>query len=553
MNKFLSLTKVLLKSGTNTVSKKNGKKITSLLLLIIVAIALIPMAISIGAFSGVVYDALAPIHQEGMVLMLAYTITSVIILVFGIFYVMSVFYFSKDIENILPLPLTPTQILSSKFVVTLVYEYFMEAIFLVPVIVDSGIKSSANVLYYIVSIFMFLTIPVVPLIVSSILIMLLMRVTNIGKNKDRFNVVGSVLLMIGIFSISSYANKFTASNTSVEQLQKLLMEGNNSLINIFTNAFISAKLATASVLHLSSGTGLVNLALYVLLNVLLFILFLILAEKLYLKGVVGINQAVSKRTKLTSDALEKGTTSSSTMKALVVKELKLLFRTPIYFLNCIIMNFIWPIFIAVPIITSGGMKDIQAVGNKLGNPEIAGIVITAAFGISLFISSSNCIASTAISREGQNLYFLKYIPVSYKKQINSKLLSGILMGLVGVLLMIIVAIIITNPKVELILIALFVSLIGIIFTSETGILLDLFFPKLNWDTEQKAVKQNFNAMINMFLSMGIAGLSVFAVVKLNLVLISAILFILVVFGALDFILFKIIMTVGVNRLKQIEN
>lgn len=553
MNNFFTLTKVLLKSGTNSGNKKKNKRAINIILMLVVAAALTPMAISIGAFSGVIYDSMVKIHQEGMVLMLAYTIASAIIMVFGIFYVMSVFYFSKDIETLLPLPLSPTVILSSKFLVTLVYEYFLEAIFLLPVIIDYGIKSSGNIAYYVLSLFMFLTIPIVPLVVASILSMILMRFTNIGKNKDRFKVMGSLLLMVAIFGFNTYANKITASSRSMNKIQAMLTEGNNSLINVFTNTFISAKLATLSVVNLSSNKGLINLALYILLNILLFVIFLVLAESLYLKGVVGLNQSVNKRRKLTNDILEKGTNSSSTLTALVLKELKILIRTPIYFLNCILMNFIWPIFVLIPIISSGGMKDIQKLGDQLIKPEFTGIAMAAAFGVSLFISASNSIASTSISREGQNLYFLKYIPVSYKKIINSKILSGIVISVIGVALMIITSYIILRPEIGLIIIALFMSTLGIIFSAETGILMDLFFPKLNWDTEQKAVKQNLNAMFNMFLCMALGGLVVFIVVKLSLELISAALFIFIVFGTLDYILYRIVMTVGVNRLKQIEN
>jgi ABC-2 type transport system permease protein len=132
-------------------------------------------------------------------------------------------------------------------------------------------------------------------------------------------------------------------------------------------------------------------------------------------------------------------------------------------------------------------------------------------------------------------------------------LSGIVISVIGVALMIITSYIILRPEIGLIIIALFMSTLGIIFSAETGILMDLFFPKLNWDTEQKAVKQNLNAMFNMFLCMALGGLVVFIVVKLSLELISAALFIFIVFGTLDYILYRIVMTVGVNRLKQIEN
>ena len=46
----------------------------------------------------------------------------------------------------------------------------------------------------------------------------------------------------------------------------------------------------------------------------------------------------------------------------------------------------------------------------------------------ILFSNINCISSTSISREGQNVAFMKYIPVSLKEQIQGKVNSGILIS-----------------------------------------------------------------------------------------------------------------------------
>lgn len=553
MNKFLSLTRVLLISGSTPFTKSKKGKIDGIFLYLILAIAFLPIVISIGAFSGVVYDALKQVNQEGLVLTLAFTITCIIVLVFGVIYVLSIFYFSKDIENLLPLPLNPMQVLASKFLVTLIYEYLIEALFLVPILIEYGIKSNGGILYYGLSLIMFLTMPVIPLIIDSVLGMILMRFTNIGKNKDRFKVISSLVLVIVIFGFNMYINKFSASNSSPEQLQKLLAQGNNSLVSVVTTIFINAKVAALSIIKLGSLNGLANLGIYLAMTIFSFLLFLLLAEGLYFKGVIGLNQSVSKGKKLTNDILDKGTMSSSVTKAILVKELKLLFRTPIYFMNCILMNFLWPVFIVFPIIMQpGGLSKVNKLSLNISSRGDSGIAIAMIFGMSIVITALNCITSTAISREGQNIFFIKYIPVNYKKQINAKMISGILMGIVAVTLMLIVSIIIIKPDVSLIILAVLVSIIGIIFASETGLLIDIYFPKLIWDNEQKAVKQNLNVFVNMVIGFVFSGLSIFIVIKLNLELISVVLFLTIVFGLLDYVLYSVLMTLGVNQLKKIE-
>ena len=553
MNKFLALTRVLLVSGSTPLSKNNGSKIKRIFLYAILIMAFLPITLSIGSFCGIVYDALKQVNQEGLILVLAFTISCVLVMVLGILYVLSVFYFSKDIENLLPLPLNPMEILASKFLVTLMYEYLINLVFLLPILIEYGIKSGGGIIYYVLGLIMFLTIPIVPLVIASILGMVLMRFTNIGKNKDRFKVVSSIILVVGIFGFNIYINKFSASNSSPDQIQRLLSEGNNSLIAVVTTIFINAKVAALTMINLGRLKGLANLGIYLTMTVCSFLLFLILAQGLYFKGVIGLNQSVTKQRKLTSDILDKGIRSSSVTKALLIKELKLLFRTPIYFINCILMNFLWPVFLLFPIaMQPGGLSKIGKLGLNFSNSRTAGIAIAVFFGVGVVVTALNCITSTAISREGQNVFFMKYIPISYKKQINAKILSGVLMGIIAVNLMLILSVILIKPHISLIVIAVLISMLGIAFACETGMLIDIYFPKLVWDNEQKAVKQNLNTFVNMVLCFAFSGLVIFVVIKLNLQLISVIAFITIIFGLLDYSLYSMLMTLGVNELKKLE-
>ena len=67
----------------------------------------------------------------------------------------NVFYFSKDLDYILPLQLKPREILISKLNVILVTEYVMELIFAVAPIIVYGILTSAGAMFYIVSLLVF--------------------------------------------------------------------------------------------------------------------------------------------------------------------------------------------------------------------------------------------------------------------------------------------------------------------------------------------------------------------------------------------------------------
>ena len=117
MNKIWILSKVFLKngSGASVKSKKKGMP-QSLTVLLVMGILMMSIGIPVGVFVASAYDMLAPVGQAGMILGFGLSVVSIAIFVFGIFYVLTTFYFAKDIDNLLPLPVKPYEILSAKFV-----------------------------------------------------------------------------------------------------------------------------------------------------------------------------------------------------------------------------------------------------------------------------------------------------------------------------------------------------------------------------------------------------------------------------------------------------
>ena len=216
------------------------------------------------------------------------------------------------------------------------------------------------------------------------------------------------------------------------------------------------------------------------------------------------------------------------------------------------MNFIWPICLIPILMQKDAMADIKKTGAMIQDGSVAGIALAIGFGIIMFASMGNPTASTSISREGENVFVCKYLPMSYRKQIMAKALSGILITLVGLIVLIIMAIVLINPPVIIIILSVVIGILGVIFSSFTGIFIDLNFPKLHWENEQKAVKNNLNVMLNMLVGLVVGGLSVFLVIKLKLTMWSAFATFTLVFLTLDIILYYLLRTVGVKLYKGIE-
>lgn len=556
INKTLALTKVLLKNGSASVkaSRQNGmKRRRQILIAVIVLAAFVPMIIGIGGFTAFLFDGLSMIGQQGLILALALPATVFIIFFFGIAYIINTFYYSMDIENLLHMPFKPTEILGAKFAAVLVYEYITEAVILIPVLSVYGFKNGESLLFYLIGIAVLLLLPVIPLAAAAALDMVIMRFTNLAKNKDLFRNIGGVLAILMALGLNLYIQRFSQDMSDPSKVMDIINEGNNSMVQLTSSFFPSTKLATNSLVR-NDASGLFYLLLFAAATAAAYALFLLLGKMLYFKGVIGVSETSSRRKALTSRELGKGTRSSNIVYSYTVKELKLLFRTPVYFLNCILMNFLWPVFLILPFAAqpAGPDNDISALLPYIQGPGNEPVIVMVFFAMGIFITASNIITSTAISREGRNLFFMKFIPVEYRKQLLGKVLSGAAMGFVGVVMMVPAALFIIRIKPYVVAAGLAVSIPGILFSAILGLLIDVAMPKVNWDTEQKAVKQNFNGVIAIFGSMALSALVVFLAIKLQMSLVLSCLLLAAVFGTIDFLLYRLLISYGAKRLEEIN-
>ncbi|KJR48098.1 ABC transporter permease protein [Desulfosporosinus sp. I2] len=545
--KLLILTMALMKNGFS-LPKEKSKKIKQILLFVVLALSLLPMAYGIITFLRITYNGLATVGEEGVLLSLGIAISAFVIFFFGLFYTMNTFYFSDDVENLLPLPIKSSHILGAKFIIVTIFEYLTGCLIFLPILIVYGVKSGAGVLYYVYALLIFLTLPVIPIVLDAVLVMIIMRFTNLAKNKDAFRTISAVIAIIFGVGVSTMSQRFVL-NQGAGQTQL----GNNSLVAITSNIFPASKLGALGLINHGSPSGLVYTGLFIVVSLLGFYLFLLLGNKLYFKGVTGVSVSSSSKKQISSEQLSRKSIRSTVIKSYVLKELRILFRTPAFFINCILMNFIWPIIILIPLFTQPKSRNgIGAIIGLLQKEGITGMVFVAFFGAMLFVSSSNGITATSISREGENVFFNKYIPVSYKTQIMAKVIAGVIMGIVGMLSISIVAVIVLKLPLSLMALICVTSLLAILFSNFVGIIIDLFNPKLHWDNEQKAIKQNLNLLLSMAICVAFGGLTIFAVIKLNLNLIQVVVSLVAVYGLLDSLLYLFLKKIGSKMFSKIE-
>lgn len=544
MNKMFMLTKVMLKTNIEF----NKKTIA---LVAVVALSMIPLMFLVWQIVWQAYDAMASIGQQGLVLWLAVSMVSLITFIFGIFYIMGVFFYSNDIEILLPLPLKPWQILGAKFATVLAYEYITQLVFLLPVLAAYGIKERANITYIVLGLVAYFILPIVPLVFASIIDIFVMRSFRFVKNKDRMKILSGVIAMIIALGFNFLVQNIVQRQNTPEEMMRIIQQGNNSVLGKIQDVFVVNRFMTLALANYKDFLYSVGNMLVAMMGVGVFIaIFLYLGERFYLKSVVGLTQASSRRTKTARGNLYK---RKGRLLAFIIKELKMLYRTPVYFLNCVLMNFLWPVFILIPVFTKGGnIGELRSAIQYLSNPSIIKYAVAGVASAAIFISGSNMISSTAISREGKNFYVSRYLPVDYKTVINAKVISGIFMGFAGIVAGIAVVWVLFYLPVHMVLMSLLISLPCSVSINYLAILLDLKFPKLNWDDEQKAVKQNMNGVLIMFISMALGFLNFLLPLLMDLSFKETLLSIIIFYLIADILIYKAVTRYGIKCFHNIQ-
>jgi ABC-2 type transport system permease protein len=542
MNNIFYLTKTMFGSdetlsnlGLGGKKKKSifSKRPVKILLFLLLFLS---MGMSTGSFAYMLYDSLSMYGFQSLIIRLAVPASGITVFMFGIFYVMNVFFFSRDIENYLFLPVRPGEILMSKFLVALVYQYFIYGMLFMPVLLVYGFLDKAGPLFYLYVLIVTLFVPVLPMVAASLIAMIIMRAGKGIKNKDRFNMIAGVLgltISLGFsFGIQYLAQRATTGNMVITDLSQL------PAIKVTSLAFPTSYLASEALVAYDGFSGLMFLLALIAVSLLSMAVFYVVGNAIYFKGVMGVLDSSSRRKKLSTGELDKETSSKPILLAYSLKELKLLMRTPAYFMNCVLVSLIFPLFFIIPFLIDGpdsaDIKEIMVFLRSAGDANLL-VVMTA---LGLLLGGLNIISSTSISREGKNFFFMKYVPVPYMTQLYAKILSSFYVEGVAAVILYGLLILLFKPSMIVVLLSIPLFILASIFMNQFSIAIDVYMPKLEWDSEQKAVKQNLNSMFQMFGSFIFGGGMIFLSTKFTPTLIPAFLALLVIFGALVIITHK---------------
>lgn len=477
-------------------TREKKKRWEPILIGVAIILSLLPLLAMYTFFMLSVFTGGLMMGQPEMVLAMALVIAQLVIFIFGILYIMGTFYFSKDIMSLVPLPLKPYEIIGAKFAVVLVNEYLTSLPLLLPPVIIFGIGTSQGILYWLKSLAIMAVAPVIPLTIASLLVVLLMRVVNIGRYKDLLVIVGGTALVFASFFVSVLMQKMPEDPEAIKQF----FAEQTSLVDLLGRRFPPALWATRALADNGlSGVGYFVLFLAVCAG--LFIFMLWVANQVFYRALLAGQEVRRKRKTLTGEQIYRRVgRGSSPVLALLKREWRLMIRTPLYVLNGLTGSIAGPLIIVLMFAVRGSDPELAMLAESLKDPEVVPYAALGGLGIMLFTAGMNIVASTALSREGKTIWVAKMIPVTARQQVDAKFLCSYIVSAAGVLATsLIMALLLRIPILWVVLPAI-AGLIGSVPMVALNLLIDVFHPKLVWNSEQEAMKQNMNAGLGMLVS-----------------------------------------------------
>lgn len=477
---------------------KNGKSQKSVSgLFVLVFIGLLTLFIS-SVYSFPLAFALAPLGGLDIMLMMVLAFALFFPFFFIMFGAQSLVFSAKDVDFVLSLPVSAFSVMLAR-----VMALYLEALFISELIVlPAGIaylvfggQGGAAFLLLLIIVAAFGAF--VPTLLALLLAMLVVLVVSRLPFKNLFIVLFSLLGVLGIMAISmslSFSMNY-AQTASIGALRGILLS--------------FPPLAWG---YQSTQGNLLSLILWVAVTALPFLGLVWVFSPFYK---TTLTRLASRRLRTNYKLRRVG--SKSSLFALINKEAKKFFGTPMYVLNAGMGLLLALIGSVAAVFYKGSIQStIAVVAAQEGIFNVQGLLAPLLAGALCVMCGMTFISCVSISLEGKNLWILKASPVSASKIFYAK--AGFSLLLETIILLICVPLLgwaFSISAVEVLLIGILAFLYSAA-TSFLGVLINLLFPRLDAENEVIVIKQSAATLVSMLADWLILGLFSALFVIMNL-------------------------------------
>ena len=539
MKKICSLIKACMTSDMNIfkIKQKKDNKKSSILFPIFISVFFM---FAIWSYANLLFEKMAPLHLQNIVLSLFVFLTSIMTIIEGIYKTSSLLFNCKDDQLLLSLPIKKSTVLFIRIFKFYVFELIFNSLFIIPLVI-AYIRwgDVLNWTFFLTSFVMIFTLPIIPVVISCIIGAIISSISSRFKYKNLAQIITSTIIILGVlylsYNLDGILDYLANHATSINDLITKIYYPAGVYANLVTNFKIS------------------ELLIFILINVIISIFSIFILSKAYFK----INSRLktiktTKKTNIKNISIK----SKSINRALIGKELSTFFNTPVFVVNA---GFSLFLFLIATIIILFKYNEVVPILTDPNGISISKELIKSNSSILIFILISftaymTSITNSVISLEGRNINILKSLPIKTKNILLSKIYSALTLTtpvlIFGDILLFIKFKISIIEMLLLILLSILIPLVSHFI----GLIINLKYPKLDYENSAEVVKQSTSSFISVMIGMLLLIITIAIITKLIKIIPATIILVVftIIYIIIDFILYIYLINKGEKQFNELS-
>ncbi len=463
----------------HTKDKKEKKRV---LLLSLVWMLLIVM---IFCYVGALTFGLCTLGLSEIVFAYLITLSSLLILFFGIFTAGGRIFGGRGYDILASMPIRQRTLVISRFLGLYTEDLLFTLVIMLPGILVYGVMARSALGFYAIALLGTMLIPTIPLVISTLIGTLIMALSSHMKNKSMMQTLLMVQLVVGVL-IGSFSLGNASDELTPDALARLAEYIGSFIARVYPPAVWLGEAMT--------DFRLIMLLVFVLVSLAVMTVAICIASLVFFSVMRRLG-SIAARHDYKIGEME----SRSLGKALYFREMKRYFSSSIYVTNTIIGPIMGTILSAA--LCFFGMDAItDAIPLAL---DMTGIMPFLFAGVFCMMTTT----SVSISIEGCRFWIIRSLPIPTKALLDAKILWNLSLMLPFYLVSTIFMIIAAKPRL---LDALWLCLVPaslILFSVVFGITVNLKLHSFDWENEATVVKQSLPAMLGGFAGFFLSVLS----------------------------------------------
>ena len=399
---------------------------------------------------------------------------------FGLKSMLGTVYMSNDSDMLLALPLKTVTIFLSKLAVCYIVEFFSTLVMLAATLLPLGIGLSAGAGYFAALIFGAFLIPLISLLAVAILSVPLLLVSNLFRNKGAVGTIIYVLLfgalmalyMWFVVSLGWGTGDFNGADVGA-MLDGILESVSSAAAYLYPNVWLSGAFTAATF-----GGWIGNFALFLLSALVLLGLTVLLSGKIFLWNMRKSQENAGKGGKKTTYKFAGGNKISSLLAA----DFKNMLRTSSLGFYCLTQVVVIPVCVVIYCLA---LKDVGGEG------EMQNLLSMVSRVMLVIMGPMTCVtAASSVSREGENFYLIKTLPVKPSQYAWAKLIISLIFNGAAFALSVVFECIFVKIGIVVGLLDFLTVFCASAGVSAALVLIDMKNPRLKWTTVQQGLKNN---------------------------------------------------------------